>query len=133
VTFSATMSALALAAASAGFSITGITSIFAVSFWPVMGMGVALELRKLSTMAWLMRYRATATWRLRMALVVLVGVLMTLNEGDVAAARQAADIDALISAQTGVVADRCIEQIDHAIEVSTAKGRTNGARALADQ
>ena len=47
------MAALALATVSAGFSITGMTSIFVGSFLPVIGMGVALELGKLSTVAWL--------------------------------------------------------------------------------
>jgi hypothetical protein len=53
VTFSATVSALALATVLAGFSITGMTSIFIGAFWPVVAMGVALEAGKLSAVAWL--------------------------------------------------------------------------------
>jgi hypothetical protein len=150
VTFSATVSALALATVSAGFSITGMTSIFVGSFWPVVAMGVALESSKLSAVAWLARYRSTAPWRLRTALVALVAVLMALNaigaygflarahighavDGDVAAAGLAADIDARISMQSGVVADldRRIAQIDGAVEKATAKGRTKSAMELA--
>jgi hypothetical protein len=41
------LAALALASVSAGFSIYGFTSIFVGAFWPVIGMGVALELGKL--------------------------------------------------------------------------------------
>jgi hypothetical protein len=150
VTLSATVSALALATVSAGFSITGMTSIFIGSFWPVIGMGIALEAGKLSTVAWLGRYRATAPWRLRTALVVLVAVLMALNaigaygflakahighavEGDVAVAGKVADADARIGVQAGVVADldHRIAQIDSAVERATAKGRTKSAMDLA--
>jgi hypothetical protein len=152
VTFSATVSALALATVSAGFSITGMTAIFVGSFWPVIAMGVALELGKLSTVAWLGRYRGTAPWRLRTALVVLVGVLMALNaigaygflakahighavDGDTAMAGVAAEIDANVALHTGIVADldRRIAQIDGAVEKATAKGRASSAMALADQ
>jgi hypothetical protein len=47
------MAALALATCSAAFSISGLTSIFAGAFWPVIGLGVAFELGKLSAVAWL--------------------------------------------------------------------------------
>jgi hypothetical protein len=150
VTFSTTMSALALATVSAGFSITGLTSIFIGSFWPVIAMGVALEAGKLSAVAWLARYRHMAPWRLRTALVALMAVLMALNaigaygflakahighavDGDVAAAGLAADIETRISVQSGVVSDldRRIAQIDRAVDTATAKGRTKGAMELA--
>lgn len=152
VTLSATASALALATVSAGFSITGMTSIFIGSFWPVIAMGVALEAGKLSAVSWLARHRATAPWRLRTALAVLVAVLMALNaigaygflakahighavDGDVAMASVAAEIDANVAIHAGVVADldRRIAQIDGAVEKATSKGRTNGAMVLADQ
>jgi hypothetical protein len=150
VTLSATVSALALATVSAGFSITGMTSIFVGSFWPVIGMGIAFELGKLSAVAWLARYRHMAPWRLRTALVALVAVLMALNaigaygflakahighavDGDVAVAGLAADIEARIAVQTAVVADldRRIQQIDRAVDTATTKGRTKGAMELA--
>jgi hypothetical protein len=44
--------ALALASVSAGFSITGMTSIFIGAFWPVIAMEVALEAGKMSAVAW---------------------------------------------------------------------------------
>src|SRR5258708_1620001 len=59
------IAALALATVSAGFSITGMTSIFVGSFWPVIGMGIALELGKLSARAWLGRHRRGAPSPLR--------------------------------------------------------------------
>jgi hypothetical protein len=113
-------------------------------------MGMALEVGKLSAVAWLGHQRGTASWRLRAALAILVAVLMGLNavgcygflakahighqvEGDVAVAGRSADIEGRISVQADLVADldRRIGQIDGAVEKSTAKGRTNTAMQLA--
>jgi hypothetical protein len=74
ITVATLIAALALATVSAGFSITGMTSIFVGSFWPVIGMGVALELGKLSAVAWLGRYDGSMA--LRAALIALVAVLI---------------------------------------------------------
>jgi hypothetical protein len=144
------LAALALATVSAGFSIYGFTSIFVGAFWPVIGMGVALELGKLRAVTWIGR-NGPAPWRrLKGALAALVIVLMGLNvvgafgflakahighqvEGDVAVAGRAADIEGRISVQADLVGDldRRIGQIDGAVEKSTAKGRTNAAMQLA--
>jgi len=149
VTICTTITALSLATVSAGFSITGMTSIFVGTYWPVVGMGVALEAGKLSAVASLGHLQGG---RLKAALVALVAVLMGLNAigaygflaakahiehavaGDVTAGRTA-DIEGRISVQTGVVADldRRLSQIDGAVEKATAKGRTGSAMALADQ
>jgi hypothetical protein len=150
IRFAALIAALALATVSGGFSITGMTSIFVGAYWPVIGMGMALEVGKLSAVAWLGHQRGTASWRLRAALTILVAVLMGLNavgcygflakahighqvEGDVAVAGRAADIEGRISVQADLVADldRRIGQIDGAVEKSTSKGRTNAAMQLA--
>jgi hypothetical protein len=77
VTIATTMAALALATVSAGFSITGMTAVFVGATLPVIGMGVALELGKLSAVACLGRGYGSAP--LRTALVALVAVLMGLN------------------------------------------------------
>jgi hypothetical protein len=71
------LAALALATCSAAFSISGLTSIFAGAFGPVIGLGVAFELGKLSAVAWLgQRHVGLA---LRLACIALVAVLMVLN------------------------------------------------------
>src|SRR6266436_8779514 len=141
--------ALALAAASAGFSITGMTSIFVGAFWPVIGMGIALEIGKLSAVAAL----PTLRWGgLKGALIALIAVLMALNAigaygflakahiasavaGETAVAGRAADIEARLAVQAGVVADldRRIAQIDKAVETATQRGRTAGAMQLAGE
>jgi hypothetical protein len=150
ITVCTTMAALALATVSAGFSITGMTAVFVGATLPVIGMGVALELGKLSAVACLGRSYGSAS--LRAALVALVAVLMGLNAvgaygflakahighavaGETAVAGRAADIDARITVQTGILADieRRVSQIDGAVEKATAKGRTGSAMDLADQ
>jgi len=144
------LAALALATVSAGFSITGMTAIFVGSFWPVIAMGVALELGKLSAVAWLGRSHGEA-WRLRAALIVLIGILMVLNAvgaygflskahidhavaGEVTTLARNADVEARLGVQSGVVADidRRIAQIDTAIDKATTSGRTTSAMRLAD-
>jgi hypothetical protein len=150
VTVYVTVAALALATVSAGFSITGMTAVFVGATLPVIGMGLALELGKLSAVACLGRRYGSPS--LRAALVALVAVLMGLNAigaygflakahighavaGETAVAGRAADIDARITVQTGIVADsdRRLAQIDGAVEKATAKGRTGSATAIADQ
>ena len=142
--------ALCLATVSAGFSITGMTAVFVGATLPVIGMGVALELGKLSAVAWLGRFQGSVP--LRAALVVLVAVLMGLNAigaygflakahighavaSETAVAGRAADVDARLSVQAGVVADldRRIAQIDSAVEKATDRGRTAVAMKLADE
>jgi len=146
------LAALALASVSAGYAIYGMTSIFVGAFWPVVGMGLALELGKLRAVTWIGRNASTPWWGLKGALTVLVLVLMGLNvigafgflakahidhqvEGETAVAGRAADIEARISVQAAVVTDldRRIAQIDKAVETATSKGRTASAMALADQ
>src|SRR5262249_16444319 len=150
IVIATTAAALCLATVSAGFSITGMTSIFVGALWPVIGMGVALELGKLSAVACIGRRYGSAP--LRAALVALVAVLMGLNAigaygflakahighavaGEMAVAGRAADINARIGGQTGGVADidRRLAQIDGAVRKATAKGATGTAMALADQ
>jgi hypothetical protein len=146
------VAALSLATVSAGFSISGMTAIFVGALYPVVSMGVALELGKLSAVAWLGHQRGSASWGLKASLTMLVLVLMTLNAvgafgflskahiasalaGDLAVAGRSADTDARLSMQAGVVADldRRIAQIDRAVETATSKGRTGSAMAMADQ
>src|SRR5258707_2515091 len=150
VRFATLTAALSLASVSGYFAITGMTSIFTGAFYPVVGMGVALELGKLSAVAWLGRHRGSPA--LRMAPTGLVLVLMALNavgaygflakahighqvDGETAVAGRAADIEARLALQGSLVSDldRRIGQIDGAIEKATAKGRTSSAMALADQ
>jgi hypothetical protein len=116
----------------------------------VVGMGAALEVGKLSAVAWLGQRRGAAP--LRFALVALVAVLMVLNSigvygflsrahiehalaRDLTVASRAADVDARLTVQAGVVADldHRIGQVDAAVEKTTERGRGKAAMTLADE
>jgi len=147
VTVSTLASALALATVSGGFSITGMTAVFIGSFWPVIGMGVALEIGKLSAVAALPTLRRGA---LKTALGILVVVLMALNAigaygflakahighalaGDLAVSARSADVDARLSVQAGKVADLTKQLADldaaHTVEAPVA-GNLRTAAAI---
>src|SRR6266436_1929179 len=132
------LAALALATVSAGFSIYGFTSIFVGAFWAVIGMGVALEVGKLSAVAWLGHQRGTASKPLRAALTMLVLILMGLNavgcygflakahighevEGETVVSARAADIKARLAVQAEKVADltKQIADLDAARTIET--------------
>src|SRR5260370_1022644 len=78
ITLATLTAALSLAAVSGGFSIYGMTSIFTGALYPVVGMGAALELGKLSAAAWLRHRHRAASWALKTALTTLAAVLMRL-------------------------------------------------------
>jgi hypothetical protein len=79
ITVATMVAALSLAAVSGGFSVYGMTSIFTGALYPVIGMGAALELGKLSAVAWLGHRQGSASWALKASLTLLVAVLMALN------------------------------------------------------
>jgi hypothetical protein len=149
VTFATLSAALALTAVSAAFSIDGLTAIFAGAFWPVIAMGMALEVGKLVATAWLRENWRTAPWALRTGLAAMIAVLMALNAVgvfgfltrahlerqlaiEVVAADRAAEIEARLLVQGELLADldRRIRQIDTAIEESTRRGQPAVAMSL---
>jgi hypothetical protein len=149
VTFATLLAALALTGVSAAFSIDGLTAIFAGAFWPVIAMGMALEVGKLVATAWLRENWRTAPWALRTGLAAMIVVLMALNAVgvfgfltrahlerqlaiEVVAADRVAEIEARLLVQGELLADldRRIRQIDAAIEESTRRGQPAVAMAL---
>jgi len=153
IRLAALTAALALATVSGGFSITGMTSIFVGAFGPVIGMGIALEVGKLSAVAWLGHQRGTASKPLRAALTILVAVLMGLNavgcygflakaqighqvEGETVVSARAADIEARLSVQAEEVADltKQIADLDAARTIETpSAGNLRTASAISAQ
>jgi hypothetical protein len=143
--------ALSLAGVSAAFSIVGLTSIFQGSFWPIVCMGVALELGKLSAVSWCAR-RYGAPRVLRVAIAALIVTLMLVNTigcyGYLAAnhitaavaaelpiAARAADLAAKTVLQEDALADvdKRIAQIDTAVDVSTRRHPTSALALAAEQ
>jgi hypothetical protein len=142
------VAAMMLATVSGGYSIFGMASIFVGALWPVIGMGVALEIGKLSAVSWFGANRGSGP--LRASLFGLVGVLMVLNAigaygflarahigqqlaGDIATMGRGAEVEAKLSEKRAQISDidTRIKQIDEAVSTATKKGRTNGAMDLA--
>jgi hypothetical protein len=147
IRFVALIAALGLATVSGGFSIVGLTSIFTGAFGPVIGMGFALEVGKLSAVAAL----PTLRWGpLKGALTMLVLVLMGFNaigcygflakahighlvEGETAIGARLADVEARLGVQAEKVADltKQIAELDAARTIETpATGNLRTASAI---
>jgi hypothetical protein len=143
------LSALSLAAVSAFFGITGMTTIFAAAVIPVRVMTGALEVAKLVTTAWLARHWSVAPLALRAPLVIIVVLLMALTAvgtfgflsrahlTERAAAAEAIDRSAAPLAQQIALAESRIKdidvriaQLDGMVNVSTAHGHTKLAMVL---
>jgi len=71
--------ALSLSAIAAWYSILGLTAIFAAAVIPIIIMGGALEVAKVTTTVWLHRYWDRASWTLRLYLVPAVIALALLT------------------------------------------------------
>jgi len=147
IRFAALIAALALATVSGGFSITGMTAIFVGAWWPVVGMGMALEVGNLSAVAALPTLRRGG---LKTALGILVAVLMLLNavgcfgflskahighqvEGETVVSARAADIEARLAVQAEKVADltKQIADLDAARTIETpSAGNLRTASAI---
>lgn len=68
--------AVIISAVSAFYSVTGLTAIFASAFWPVVIMGSALELGKVTATVWLHTYWSKTSWQFKFYLVPAIVILM---------------------------------------------------------
>ena len=148
VTLVATFAAaLMLAATSATFSVIGLVHVFTGAPAAVICLGVSFECAKLAAVAWL--GRCTGPVAVKLALVVLVGMLVTLNTvgaygflahahlehvvtGELAIDGRAAGVQARIQAAAAALADvdERVGQVDRAINETTRRGRTRSALDL---
>lgn len=64
---------------SAFYSVTGLTAIFPSSFWPIVSMGVVLELGKIAAVLWLHAFWSIANWIVKLYLLPAVISLMLLT------------------------------------------------------
>lgn len=71
--------ALVISAVAEYYSIMGLTAIFAAAFWPVVIMGVALGIGKITAAVWLKLNWDRAKWTYKIYLVPAVGFLMFLT------------------------------------------------------
>ena len=72
-------SAFLLSSVAAYYSIVGLTTIFMGAFFPIVIMGVALELAKLVTASWLYQHWKMASWLLRTYLIAAVLMLIMIT------------------------------------------------------
>jgi hypothetical protein len=68
-----------ISAISAYYSVMGLTTIFAAAFWPIVIMGTALEIGKITASMWLKIYwkKATVIYKLYLIPAVLMLMLLT--------------------------------------------------------
>lgn len=71
--------AILISAVSAFYSVTGLTAIFASAFWPVVIMGSALELGKITATVWLHAHWKEANWQFKAYLIPAIVVLMLIT------------------------------------------------------
>lgn len=71
--------AIIISACAAYYSIVGLTAIFSAAFWPIVIMGSALELGKLTGAVWLHLNWKHASWWIKTYMVPAVAVLMLIT------------------------------------------------------
>ena len=71
--------ALTISAIAEYYSIIGLTAIFSAAFWPVVIMGAALGVGKLTATVWLKMNWERASWAYKLYLVPSVSILMILT------------------------------------------------------
>ena len=79
INYIALTSALLLSVVSAYFSIVGLTTIFQAAFWPVVTMGMVLEIAKLVSASWLYRNRKICPPTVKYYLIVAIVILMMIS------------------------------------------------------
>lgn len=73
------LTAIALSAVAAYYSVIGLASIFPGSFWPVVLMGAVLESSKLVTVSWLYRNWTRAPFLMKSYMSIAVAILMLIT------------------------------------------------------
>ena len=71
--------AIFISGVSAFYSVTGLTAIFAAAFWPIVIMGSALEVGKITATVWLHKYWHRANWQFKAYLIPAIIVLMIIT------------------------------------------------------
>ncbi len=132
--------ALAISAVAAYYSIMGLTAIFAASFVPIVIMGVALEVGKITATVWLHNYWDRASTQFKLYLVPAIVILMIitsmgifgfLSKAHLDQAVPAGDImakvamfdDRIATERENIAADKkALQQMD--LQVNETLGRT---------
>lgn len=152
INYLALLSALAVSAVSAYYSIIGLTAIFSSQFWPIVIMGTVLEIGKLVTASWLYRNWNTASILMKSYLTTAVVVLMFITSMGIFGFLSRAHIEQSVTLNSGST-DRIkiiqtqidfenrsiddlniqIAQIDAALSKMTDRGQAATSLRAADQ
>jgi cell division protein FtsB len=152
VNYLALLVAFTVSGVSAYYSIIGLTAIFSAAFYPIVIMGVALELGKLVTTSWLYRNWKSAPLFLKTYLTIAVLVLMLISSMGVFGFLSKAHIEQQLNINTGQAdqleiiqskltsekeeiadLDKQIAQIDAAVTKMTDRGQAASSLHAADQ
>ena len=152
INYLALLIALVVSGVSAYYSILGLTAIFAAAYYPVVIMGVALELGKLVTTSWLYRNWRTCPFLLKSYLTSAVFILMLISSMGVFGFLSKAHIEQNLSLTTGQAdslaiidqkissekdrikdLDVQIAQIDAALSKMTERGQAASSLQAADK
>jgi hypothetical protein len=144
--------ALAVSGVSAYYSIIGLTAIFASAFYPVIIMGVVLELGKLVTASWLYRNWKDTPFLLKSYLSTAVIILMFISSMGIFGFLSRAHIEQQLNISTGQAdqlalidskidfvktsiadIDKQINQIDSALNKMTDRGQAASSLQAADR
>ena len=144
--------ALSVSGVSAYYSILGLTAIFSAAYYPIVIMGVALELGKLVTTSWLYRNWRSAPFLLKSYLTLAVFILMFITSMGVFGFLSKAHIEQQLNINTGQAdqlqiveskiasekeeiadLDKQIAQIDAAVTKMTDRGQAQTSLKAADQ
>jgi hypothetical protein len=104
--------ALVISAVAAYYSIVGLVAIFAAAFTPIVIMGAALEVGKLTTAVWLHTYWHHAKWGMKLYLTFALVLLMFITSMGIFGFLSKAHIEQTAQATEGVAQ---LERIDSEI------------------
>lgn len=71
--------AIFISGVSAFYSVSGLTAIFAAAFWPIVIMGSALEMGKITATIWLHKYWGRTSWQFKAYLIPAIVILMLIT------------------------------------------------------
>lgn len=152
INYIALIVALALSAVSGYYSIIGLTTIFASTFWPVIFMGSTLEIAKLVTASWLYHNWDIAKKNIKIYLTLSLIILMIITSMGVFGFLSKSHIDQTVKINSGgsdilkeIVykikieedkisdIDKQIGMIDNAVTKMVEKGQASSSLKANDQ
>lgn len=128
INYIALLVALSISGVAAYYSIVGLATIFAGAWYPVIMMGIVLEVGKITTASWLHRHWTTANRAIRYYLTIIVLVLMFITSMGIFGFLSKAHLEQTAPTTGNEIS---VEQLDMRIE--REKRRISDSEAVIDQ